>query len=333
MRIVSAGDLARIFTYPDLVEVLKNAFQRGVVLPLRHHHTIVRSGEPPAILLLMPAWDLPEAAAGDGGYLGVKVLTTYPGNAARGKPSLSATYLLASGATGEALAVIDGTALTLWRTAAASALAASFLARPDASRLVLVGAGALARYLVEAHASAHPVSDVLIWNRHGLRAERLAADLAGRPYTVRATDDLEQAVRAADIISCATSSHEPLVHGRWLKRGVHLDLVGGFTPDMRECDDDAVRRARLYVDTREGALKEAGDLILPFQAGVRRESDVVGDLFDLCRGKVQGRRSEGEITLFKSVGTALEDLAAATLAFERRSNGAGVRDGLKSAAG
>jgi len=318
MRIVSAEDLAKIFTYPDLIEALKSAFQRGVALPLRHHHTIARSGEPPAILLLMPAWDLPETTAGDGGYLGVKVLTTYPGNAARGKPSLSATYLLASGATGEALAVIDGTALTLWRTAAASALAASFLARPDASRLVMVGAGALARYLVEAHASVRPISEVLIWNRHGLRAEKVAADLTGRTYAVRATDDLEKAVRAADVISCATSSHEPLVHGLWLKRGTHLDLVGGYTPDMRECDDEAVRRARLYIDTREGALKEAGDLILPFQAGVRRESDVVGDLFDLCRGKVEGRRSEGEITLFKSVGTAIEDLAAAQAVIEAR---------------
>jgi ornithine cyclodeaminase len=109
-------------------------------------------------------------------------------------------------------------------------------------------------------------------------------------------------------------SLEPLVMGAWLKRGAHLDLVGAFTPQMRETDDEAIRRARLYVDTREGALKEAGDLLLAFQAGVKRDADVVGDLFDLCRGSVEGRRSEGEITLFKSVGTALEDLAAAKLA-------------------
>jgi ornithine cyclodeaminase len=217
--------------------------------------------------------------------------------------------------------MIDGGALTLWRTAAASALAASYLARDDASRLVMVGAGALAPHLIDAHASVRPIETVAIWNRNPSRAEALAARLAGRGYAVAAVTDLAAAVRSADIVSCATLSGEPLVKGDWLKPGVHLDLVGAFTPAMRESDDAAVRRARVYVDTRAGALKEAGDIVLPIKSGVIAEADICGDLFDLCRGAVEGRRSAEEITLFKSVGTALEDLAAASLAFASAPSG------------
>jgi ornithine cyclodeaminase len=313
MQVISAGDLARIFTFPRLIEALRQAFQSPITVPARHHHTIERPGEPPATLLLMPAWT---DAGTDGGYLGVKIVTVHPGNAARGLPSISGTYLLMHGATGAPLALIDGPALTLWRTAAASALAASYLARADAGRLVMVGAGALAPYLVRAHASVRPITDVLVWNRNSDKAEELAATFAGNPYPVRATADLEAAVRKADIVSCATLSSEPLVRGAWLKPGAHVDLVGGFTPKMREADDEAVRRASVYVDTRAGALKEAGDIVQPLASGVIGEADIGGDLFDLCREKALGRRSAQEITLFKSVGTALEDLATAMVAYE-----------------
>ena len=316
MRIVSAHDLSGIFDFAALIEALREAFREGATMPARHHHSIALPGEPAATLLLMPAWNEPSAGRMESGFLGVKVVSVYPGNSARGKPSIHGTYLLMAGSTGEALAVMDGSALTLWRTAAASALAASYLARQDSSRLAMVGAGALAPFLIAAHASVRPISEVLVWNRNPSHAESLAADLAGRLYSVHATSDLEAAVRGADIVSCATLSSEPLVRGAWLKPGAHLDLVGAFTPTMRESDDEAVRRSRIFVDTREGALKEAGDLMLPLQAGVLRESDIVGDLFDLCRGRAQGRRDDSEITLFKSVGTALEDLAAATLAYK-----------------
>jgi ornithine cyclodeaminase len=309
MRILSADDLADVLTFPRLIEALRKAFRSDVVTPERHHHTIARPGAPAATLLLMPAWT--DAA---GGYVGVKIASVYPGNAARGLPSVMASYVLMDGDTGAPLALIDGGALTLWRTAAASVLAASYLARPDASRLVMVGAGALAPYLIAAHAGARPVAQVLIWNRNPGRAEKLAASLTGRTYAVEAVADLEAAVRAADIVSCATLSSEPLVKGDWLQPGAHLDLVGAFTPAMRESDDAAVRRARVYVDTRAGALAEAGDIVQPLKSGVIAEADICGDLFDLCRGAVEGRRSAEEITLFKSVGTALEDLAAASLA-------------------
>jgi ornithine cyclodeaminase len=262
------------------------------------------------MLLLMPAWD----KGGDGGFLGVKIVTVYPGNAKRGLPSIAGTYLLMRGDTGEPLAVIDGQALTLWRTAAASALASSFLARQDSHRMVMVGAGALAPYLIEAHACVRPIDEVLVWNHNFARAESVAAKLSGRAYSVRATADLESAIRDADVISCATLSSDALIKGAWLRAGAHLDLVGAFTPRMRESDDEAARRARIYVDTRAGALKEAGDIVQPLAAGIIQDSDILGDLFDLCRGKTEGRKSVEEITMFKSVGTALEDLAAAVLA-------------------
>jgi len=313
MRLISADDLARRFTFPRLIEALRQAFRSEITVPVRHHHTIERPGEPAATLLLMPAWTAGEGSS----FLGVKVVSVYPGNADRGLASIFGTYLLMEGDTGRPLAVIDGQALTLWRTAAASALAASYLAREDSQRLVMLGAGALAPYLIRAHAGIRPICEVVVWNRNLSRAEKFATSLAGEAFAVSATKYLELAVRDADIISCATLSSEPLVKGAWLKPGAHLDLVGGFTPKMRETDDEAIRRARVYVDTRAGALKEAGDIVQPLQAGVIKEADISGDLFDLCRGKVGGRKSAEEITLFKSVGTALEDLAAAKLAFGR----------------
>jgi ornithine cyclodeaminase len=313
MRIISAADLARIFTFPLLIDALRRGFRSGVTAPIRQHHTIKGSGESAATLLLMPAWT---EADRDGDFLGVKIVSVYPGNAVRSLPSIFGTYLLMDGASGAPLAVIDGQALTLRRTAAASALAASYLAREDGSRLVMVGAGALAPYLIRAHASVRPIKLVQIWNRNAGKAAELATIFSRESYRVEATDDLEAAARNADIISCATLSSEPLVRGELLNQGVHLDLVGAFTPAMRETDDEAVRRARVYVDTRAGALKEAGDIVQPIASGVIAESDIVGDLIDLCRGKVRGRQSADEITLFKSVGSAIEDLAAARSAYE-----------------
>jgi ornithine cyclodeaminase len=222
-----------------------------------------------------------------------------------------------AGATGEVVALLDGVALTLWRTAAASALAATYLARADASRMVMVGAGALAPMLIAAHASVRPVREVLIWNRNPDRAAALAATLNRPDLSVRATDDLAGAVAAADIVSSATLSPDPLIRGDWLRPGTHVDLVGAFTPEMREADDRAVSRASVHVDTRGGAMKEAGDIVQPLAAGVLAESAIRGDLFDLAAGRAPGRGSREEITLFKSVGTAIEDLAAAALVYRR----------------
>jgi ornithine cyclodeaminase/alanine dehydrogenase-like protein (mu-crystallin family) len=312
MRVVAAAEIEQALDFPSLIEALRAAFRAEIETPLRHGHTIARP-DGDATLLLMPAWTREQAGA----FLGTKTVTVFPGNLAKGLGSVAGTYLLMSGDTGEPLVTIDGHRLTLWRTAAASALAAGYLAREDASHLLLIGAGALAPYLARAHAAVRPINKVSIWNRSAPRAEALARDLAGEKFSVAIVRDLEPAVRAADVISCATLSTEPLVLGRWLKAGAHLDLVGSFRPAMREADDDAVKRARVYVDTRRGALKEAGDLVQPMERGIFRESDVAGDLFDLCRGTATGRGGADEITLFKSVGTAIEDLAAAMLLWRK----------------
>ena len=313
MRFVGADEIDEILDYPALVDALAAAFRAGMVAPVRHHHTIERPGET-ATLLLMPAW----TAAGDG-FIGVKVASVFPLNAARAKPSVMGTYLLLAGDSGAPLAGFDGVTLTLWRTAAASALAARFLARPDATRMAMIGAGALAPRLIAAHASVRPITQVTIWNRTFATAERLAAVLDRPGLSVTATRDREAAVQEADIVSAATMSHEPLIEGAWLKPGAHVDLVGAYTPHMREADDAAIRRARVHVDTRGGGLKEAGDIVRPLAAGVIDEADIAGDLFDLCRETAAGRRSDDEITLFKSVGSAIEDLAAAILVWQRLS--------------
>jgi alanine dehydrogenase len=313
LRIVPAEEVSSLLSYDALIDALADAFRGEIVVPVRHHHTIPQDGAD-ATLLLMPAW-----TESGKRYVGCKIVTVFPDNAKSDRPSLYGQYLLLSGETGEPLALIDGRVLTVWRTAAASALAARYLARPDASHLVMVGAGALAPHLVRAHATVRPIKRVTLWNRTKARAVALGFTLANEKIEVEATDRLEAAVREADIVCCATLAAQPLVQGRWLKEGVHVDLVGAFTPKMREADDEAMRRARIYVDTRAGALKEAGDIVDPLARGVIKETDIAADLFDLCRGTAEGRKGAAEITLFKSVGSAIEDLAAAMLVWKRLS--------------
>jgi ornithine cyclodeaminase len=311
MQVVGAAEIERILTYPDLVETLREAFRAGITVPPRHHHRIPR-GTSDATFILMPAWDDSPA-----GHIGVKIVSVFPDNAARGLPSVMGAYLLLAGDSGAPLAVLDGRVLTLWRTAAASALAATYLARKDAARMVMIGAGALAPHLIAAHAAVRPLAEVAIWNRTGAAAEALAEKLDRPGLRVTAAGDLAAAVAEADIVSAATLSSEPLLRGAWLKPGAHVDLVGAFTPAMREADDEAIRRSRVYVDTRAGATKEAGDIVQPIANGTLAAGAIAGDLFDLARGAAEGRRSDEEITLFKSVGTAIEDLAAAVHVYWR----------------
>ena len=311
MRMIDAATVDRSLTFVGLVETLRVAFRDGAVQPVRHHHTIDRPDGAASTLLLMPAWtDFERAGTSDGGFVGVKIVTVSPDNNAIGKPAVMGLYLLLDGRTGEPLALIDGQRLTQWRTACASALAASWLAPEDASSLLIVGAGALSPFLARAHASVRPIRRIRIWNRTPANAQKVVAGLADLGLNVAVAPDLDAAVARADIVSCCTISTEPLVKGALLKAGAHVDLVGGFTPTMREADDEAIRRGRVHVDTLAGATKEAGDIVQPLASGVLVREAICGDLFGLARGEVAGRRSASEITLFKSVGAALEDLAA-----------------------
>jgi alanine dehydrogenase len=321
MKIFDARVTREFLPWPSLVEALRTMFRSGCEMPRRHHHEVEVPGEPAATLLLMPAWVCGE-------HLGVKVVNVMPGNSTRGLPTVVSNYLLSDARTGQMLALIDGSELTSRRTAAASALAASYLARPDASHLLVVGTGQLALNMVAAHASVRPIRRVSVWGR---RAERAQA-IAGQVRTMlgleaEPVDDLEAAVRQAHIVSTITLASEPLVRGAWLQPGAHLDLVGAFRPDMRESDDDALRRASVFVDTRDGACTEGGELVQALAKGVLTPELIRADLHELVRGAHPGRIDAAEITLFKSVGTALEDLAAARLVWQLAAAAAqGLRD-------
>ncbi len=299
MKWISAEALAAAAPYRDIVETLRTAFAGDITTPVRHHH---ETGA--ATLLLMPAWTKD--------WTGIKTVTVKPDNASKALPSVQAAYMLIDNATGTPSVAMDGTELTRRRTAAASALAADYLARQDAKVLALVGAGELALHFAKAHASVRPIRTVLVCNRTPEKAQAVVKALTAGGFEARVSS-LENAVKLADVVACVTSSSVALVRGAWLKPGTHLDLAGAYKPAMREVDGDAVAMARVYVDTREGALAEAGDLIQAAAEGKFEFSHVHGDLSELCRGKVQGRTSAAEITLFKSCGTALEDLATAVM--------------------
>ena len=314
MRIVSRDDIDRLLTFPALIGALHDAFAGPGEAPTRHHHAIGTGAGQHATHLLMPAWTA--GAPGPGSHLGTKIVNVFPDNAAKGLPAVLGLYVLQSGETGAPLAVMDGTRLTHWRTAAASGLAARALARPDARRLLMVGAVALAPFLIRAHRSARPIDHVTVWNRRTGGAEALAASLgqAGPEpeIEIEVAQDLETAVGKADIVSCATLSTAPLIQGAWLRPGQHIDLVGAFNMQMREADDVALRRARVYVDTPT-ALTEGGDVAIGIASGALTRADIVGDLHGLCCGSTHGRQNPDEITMFKSVGSSIEDLAAAML--------------------
>ncbi len=314
---ISADDVDSCLDHAGLIETLRQAFRQGAVQPVRHHHTVERPGASDATLLLMPAWnDFSNAEVGNG-YIGVKIATVSPDNNAIGKPAVMAVYLLMDGRTGEPLALIDGQRVTAWRTACASGLATSYLARQDASRLLIVGAGALAPHLARAHSAVRPITEIRIWNRSSGNAQKVVDSLNAAGMNAVVAGDLDEAVAEADIVSCATLSNEPLVRGAVLKPGTHIDLIGAFTPTMRESDDEAVRRASVFVDTRAGAVKEAGDIVQALKSGALKEEEICADLYELTRGDKPGRRSDDEITLFKSVGAAIEDLAAGIAVYEK----------------
>jgi ornithine cyclodeaminase len=295
VAVYSAQAVHRALPWQRLADALHESFVHGATVPVRHAHAL----SPSDTLLLMPAWDAQ--------HLITKLVTVIPG----APSTVEATVMVMDRTTGHPLAVMDGEALTLRRTAATSALAARHLCQPDVTRMLLVGTGRLAAWMARAHWALRPhLQQVLVWGR------RTASTLASEGLPAQAVTDLEAAVGSSGLIACATTATEPVVQGRWLAPGTHLDLVGGFQPTMREVDDAAMARSRIIVDTHAGAGREAGELVQALQAGVITPQSVVGELAQLLRGECVGRQSPQDITLFKSVGTALEDLAAARLVLQ-----------------
>jgi ornithine cyclodeaminase len=307
---ISGTELKQFLPYPALIEALRKTFTQVSHAPLRHVHRVSEPG--PTTLLIMPVWQ-------ESKQLGLKVVTVAPENRALGLPTVHALFILMDTATGVPIALMDGEQLTLRRTAAASALASDYLSRKESQHLLLVGTGRLAPHMAIAHCMMRPIQYVTVWGRnsHSVAQTAVALREEGLPEHIAIIEshDLSQSAQQADIICCATTSKEPVIFLDWVKPGTHIDLVGGFRPDMREADDALMRHSQIFVDTVEGTLAEAGDLIQPIQQGLITRDAVCAELADLTTHRHAGRLNNDDITVFKSVGTAIEDLCAASLAW------------------
>jgi alanine dehydrogenase len=322
MRVLDAAEIRELAPMPRLIDCLREAFRDPPHSPGRQVTPIPGSmGD--RVLLYMPAFDREGGGA-------IKLVTIFPDNGEKGLPSIQAALVVFSD-TGTPVALLDGAIVTRLRTGAASALASTYLSRDDSAHLVIIGTGALAPYMALAHCAVRPIGKITLAGRQEEKAKETVAEirsLIGGEIEVEVATSPEKVVPIADIVCCATSSARPVLFGKWLRPGTFVDLVGGFSPAKREADDEVVLRSRLFVDTHEGALAEAGDLMQPLESGIIKRDRIEGELADLVSGRVTGRQATDEITLFKSVGTAIEDLAAAKLivaAAEERSDSGLVR--------
>ena len=309
MKVYDKKNVASSLQYGILIEALRKAFSSKITTPERVQHTIENKNGSDATLLLMPAWKMGE-------HIGIKIVSVFPENTTQNMSAVHANYFLMDANNGKPIAIMDGTELTLRRTACASALAADYLAKKNADTLLMIGTGNLAPHMIKAHCVVRDYSRILIWGRNEEKAERLALSLDIKDKEIVAKNDLKEALNVADVISCATLSQRPLILGDWIKPGQHLDLVGAFTPDMAEADSKAIAMSKIVVDTYEGALSESGELINALKEGCIQKKHILSDLRQLVMEEKNIRNDSNDITLFKSVGTALEDLAAAELVID-----------------
>jgi len=312
IKLIDAGFIEKHTKFKTLIDELEKGFSnKDMIVPMRHHHDFPNpKANVDSTLLLMPAWN-------PGKEAGIKIITVSPENGKMNLPSIQGTYIYLDSAHGTIKALLDAKTLTTKRTAAASALASSYLSKKDSSSMLMIGTGALAPNLIFAHASIRPIKKVYVWGRNFNKAEAICHQFENQNFEISAVHTIEEIIGEVDIISCATFSKSPLVYGKYLKKEQHIDLVGSYKPDMREADDEAIKRSRLYIDTYPAATKESGDIVVPLEKGLINEDDIQADLFDLCSNRKPGRQNDAEITLFKSVGHALEDLVAATYYYEK----------------
>jgi alanine dehydrogenase len=322
--VLNGADVAKLLPMPECIRVMRDALAalaRGEALvPLR---TIMRVPGAGGFLGLMPGYISPHEGAE--GALGMKAVSVFPGNAQRGIDTHQGAVLLFEADTGRLCALMDGAAITAIRTAAVSGVATDLLARPDAGELAILGAGVQARTHVDAIAAVRPLRRVRIWSRNPEHAAALVAELRpGFRFTVETAASAQAAVREADIVATVTASPEPILERRWLNDGVHINAVGSSIPSSREVDTATMAGARLFVDRRESALAEAGDLLIPMKEGAVKGDHIQAELGEVIIGKNPGRRSPGELTLFKSLGLAVEDVASAAYVVHRaRETGTG----------
>lgn len=292
--------------FPGLINALKDAFSSDdTIVPMRHHHDFPNPEvQQDSTLLLMPAWKPSKRA-------GVKIATVSPANGQFNLPAIQGIYIYLDALKGGILALLEAKSLTKKRTAAASALASKYLSKKNASSLLMIGTGALSTNLIQAHASVRPIKEVFVWGRNYAKAENICEKFINSSFTIKPIKNIEDKISEVDIISTATLSKTPLVLGKYLKPGQHVDLVGAYKVDMREADDETIKKSEVFIDTFQGGLKESGDIVIPLENKTLKKENIKADFFDLTSGKKKGRNNDKEITVFKSVGHALEDLAAA----------------------
>ncbi len=305
MNIISAQQVHQTLKYPDFIDSLAETFASNFTMPPRQVMLLdEKSGSHDAFAML-PSWNEKVIA--------LKAFTYFPDNTPPNQ-TLYSQIMLFDRQVGTPLALVDGVSVTCFRTAGVSALASRFLSRADSSRMTMIGTGKLAPFIIRAHASVRPLTQIDLWGRSPEKtealAERMRAELPAITFTV--VTDLERSCRDADIIVCATGSHDILVHGDWLKPGAHADFLGNHHATKRECDTATITRSRVFVDTRINCFKEAGEILVPVAEGAYSLDKVAGELSELCRGSVEGRQNDEQITVFKSVGCALGDLCGAS---------------------
>lgn len=312
IKLISDQFINATCNFKNLIEALHLGFSTTKIeVPLRHHHDYKNPAEDQdSTLLLMPAFH-------PGHDLGVKIVTVSPNNGKHDLPAIQGSYIYMDGHKGNIKAILDAKALTAKRTAATSALASSFLSRENSDSLLMIGTGALAINLIQAHASVRPIKKVYVWGRNNDKAQAVCNSLKDFPFSCETVENIEDSITLVAIISCATLSPSPLVFGKWLQEGQHLDLVGAYKKEMREADDEAILKSSVFIDTYQGGLKESGDILIPLTTNIITKDDIKADLFELCSGSKSGRSSENEITYFKSVGHALEDLVAASHFYQK----------------
>lgn len=315
IKIINDNFIENNTNFCELISEIKQYFSTNeVIVPMRHHHDFPNPKvQEDSTLLLMPAWNPSKNA-------GVKIVTVSPENSQFDLPSIQGTYIYFDATKGLVKAILEAKSLTVKRTAAASALASSYLSRKNASTLLMIGTGALSINLIKAHAAVRPIKKVFIWGRNFEKATAICNILKNESFTITPIKTIKEKISEVDIISSATLSKTPLVLGKHLKKGQHIDLVGAYKKDMREADNETISKASVYIDTFQGGLKESGDIVIPLQNGTLKEDNIKADLFQLCSNQKTGRSSENEITVFKSVGHALEDLAAANYFYNKYAN-------------
>lgn len=308
MQIIPEDKISSLLDYNKLIEELRKIFKSDYTMPVRHHHFYKTEEGEENTLILMPVWN--------NEYMGMKQVTVAPANTQNHMPSIFAQYILSNSKTGQPLAMMNATELTARRTACTSALASSYLSRENAENLLIVGGGSVANHLVQAHMAVRDFKKISIWMRNPGKMGDFVNGLKNQGIPAESVYNLEESAHEADIISCATLSETPIIKGEWVKPGAHLDMIGSHKPTTRETDNDSIRKSSIFLDSREGALHESGELAIPIAEGVITENDIKADIVELVKGIHPGRSSSEEITLFKSAGLAVEDLAAALLIYK-----------------